>query len=159
SLPSSGGSWAAPGREAAMAGLDSIDHIVVLMLENRSFDHMLGFLKRENARIEGLTGAETIPSAPGSPASHPVRVSDDAPAINAGPDPGHAIGDVREQIYGGPGADFPVTGSNDGFVVNYARRTDIPADADAIMRCFAPHDVPALATLARQFALCDGWFS
>ena len=142
-----------------MAGLDSIDHIVVLMLENRSFDHMLGFLKREDARIDGLSGGETIPSAPGSPGSHLVQVSDDALAVNPGPDPGHAIGDVREQIYGGPGADFPSTGANDGFVVNYARRTAVPADADAIMRCFAPEHVPALATLARQFALCDGWFS
>ena len=139
-----------------MAGLDNIDHIVVLMLENRSFDHMLGFLKRDDPRIDGLNGEETIPSAPGSPMSHPVRVSDDAASINAGPDPGHDIGDVREQLYGAPGADFPPTGGNDGFVVNYARRTD---DADRIMQCFTPGQVPVLSTLARQFAVCDGWFS
>src|SRR5262249_46448539 len=136
-----------------------IDHIVVLMLENRSFDHMLGFLKRDDPRIDGLNGDEAIPSAPGSPTSRPVRVSDDAAPINAGPDPGHDIGDVREQIYGAPGADFPSIGDNDGFVVNYARRTEGPDDADAIVQCFAPDQVPALSTLARQFALCDGWFS
>src|SRR5678815_3696103 len=121
-----------------MAGLDNIDRIVVLMLENRSFDHMLGFLKRDDPRIDGLNGEETIPSAPDSPMSHPVRVSDDAAYINAGPDPGHDIGDVREQLYGTPGADFPPTGGNDGFVVSYARRTD---DADRIMQCFTPGHV------------------
>jgi phospholipase C len=142
-----------------MAGLENIDHIVVLMLENRSFDHMLGFLKRDDPRIDGLNGAETIPSAPGAPTSHPVGVSAVAAPINAGPDPGHDIGDVREQIYGAPGADFPPAGDNDGFVVNYARRTERPDDADAIMQCFAPDHVPVLSTLARQFALCDGWFA
>ena len=41
---------AAPGRvkvkiDDAVAALDRIDHIVVLMMENRSFDHMLGYLR------------------------------------------------------------------------------------------------------------------
>ena len=33
-----------------------IKHFVVLMMENRSFDHMLGWLKRLNSQIDGLTG-------------------------------------------------------------------------------------------------------
>ena len=37
-------------------GLDKLKHIVVLMMENRSFDHMLGGLKAQDPRIEGLTG-------------------------------------------------------------------------------------------------------
>ena len=40
-------------------GLDSLKHIVVLMMENRSFDHTLGVLKQQDARIDGLTGTET----------------------------------------------------------------------------------------------------
>src|SRR5437867_9674772 len=40
-----------------IANLDKIEHIVVLMMENRSFDHMLGYLKLELGRqdVEGLT--------------------------------------------------------------------------------------------------------
>ena len=42
-----------------MTGLATIDHIVVLLLENRSFDHMLGYLHL-NGRVDvdGLTGRE-----------------------------------------------------------------------------------------------------
>jgi phospholipase C len=35
------------------AGLDKLKHIVVLMMENRSFDHMLGSLKAKNPGING----------------------------------------------------------------------------------------------------------
>jgi phospholipase C len=35
-----------------MANLDKVEHIVVLMLENRSFDHMLGYLSFEGARSD-----------------------------------------------------------------------------------------------------------
>ncbi len=36
-------------------GLDNLKHIVVLMMENRSFDHMLGSLKAVDPRIDGIT--------------------------------------------------------------------------------------------------------
>ena len=39
-------------------GLDNLKHIVVLMMENRSFDHMLGGLKKKFPKINGLTGNE-----------------------------------------------------------------------------------------------------
>jgi hypothetical protein len=41
---------------AASNGLERIEHIVVLMLENRSFDHMLGYLSLEGGRdeVDGL---------------------------------------------------------------------------------------------------------
>ena len=43
-------------------GLDSLKHVVVLMMENRSFDHLLGSLKAVDPRIDGLTGDEAIPT-------------------------------------------------------------------------------------------------
>ena len=46
-------------------GLDALQHIVVLMMENRSFDHMLGGLKKTNPRINGLNGNESNPDATG----------------------------------------------------------------------------------------------
>ena len=41
------------------AGLQNLKHIVVVMMENRSFDHMLGALKAEDPRIDGLSGTES----------------------------------------------------------------------------------------------------
>jgi phospholipase C len=43
------------------AGLDALKHVVVLMMENRSFDHKLGALHAENPLINGLTGLESNP--------------------------------------------------------------------------------------------------
>jgi phospholipase C len=42
--------------DSGSANLEKVDQIVVLMLENRSFDHMLGYLSLEGGRgdIDGL---------------------------------------------------------------------------------------------------------
>ena len=45
-------------RRNHVEGLDGLKHIVVLMMENRSFDHMLGFLKKTYPKIKGLTGED-----------------------------------------------------------------------------------------------------
>jgi phospholipase C len=54
--------------------LSSVEHVVLLMLENRSFDHMLGFLYADSGNkspsgqaFEGLTGSESNPDANGKP--------------------------------------------------------------------------------------------
>jgi phospholipase C len=56
--------------------LAKIKHVVILMLENRSFDHLLGLFKAQGIKpaVDGLTGIETIPTAP-STGSSPVTVS------------------------------------------------------------------------------------
>jgi len=53
-------------------GLSSVEHVVLLMLENRSFDHMLGYLYADAGnvspaghRYEGLTGSESNPDEDG----------------------------------------------------------------------------------------------
>src|SRR5579859_3346504 len=95
-----------------------IDHVVVLMLENRSFDHMLGFLKSPDYPIDGLTGDETNPSSDGGP---DVRVSRDAEAAgDLNPDPAHDFDAVSEQLFG---TRTPLAGAlpaMKGFVRNYA---------------------------------------
>ena len=60
-----GGSQIDPFPENAQPPLDpgllsNIDHIVVLMMENRSFDHMLGYLSKDGGRddVDGLRGEE-----------------------------------------------------------------------------------------------------
>jgi len=49
-------------------GLDKLKHIVVLMMENRSFDHMLGALKATDPRIDGLDGTQFNPDTTGAAA-------------------------------------------------------------------------------------------
>ena len=51
-----------------------IEHLVVLMMENRSFDHMFGFMKDASWPIDGLNGNETNPDDDGVP----VEVTRDA---------------------------------------------------------------------------------
>src|SRR5258708_11505141 len=46
-------------------GLDKLKHIVVLMMENRSFNHMLGYLKPDWPDLDGLNGNETNPDTAG----------------------------------------------------------------------------------------------
>ena len=141
-----------------MAGLDDVQHIVVLMLENRSFDHMCGFLKRRMPALDGLTGTESNPRDPAAGPGNLVQVSNDAPA-RAPFDPGHALGDVSQQLYGHVEPTFPPNGANNGFVANYRRYVASAGDADGIMRCFAPENLPVLTTLMQEFAVCDRWFS
>jgi phospholipase C len=59
-----------------------IKNVVVVMMENHSFDHMLGFLKRLNPEIDGLDGTETNPINVTDPAAGVYRVSDQAPFVS-----------------------------------------------------------------------------
>lgn len=46
-----------------------------------------------------------------------------------------------------------------GFIKEYADRSDSADDGASIMKCFAPEHVPVLANLSMEFALFDGWFA
>jgi phospholipase C len=147
-----------------------IEHVFVLMLENRSFDHLFGFAglqgvdarTGEPTRAEGLTGDEWN----ALPSGERVTVSPGADFILP-VDPGHDFGDVLEQLcghgaaYPGPGGDYPPIDLS-GFASSLAAhvaRTRAPAEPSAAMRGFRPDRLPVLTTLAREFAVCDHWFS
>jgi phospholipase C len=135
-----------------------IHHIVVLMMENRSFDHMLGYLKRPDYDIDGLTGTESNPIDPQHPANR-VTVSNDAGDILA-PDPGNSFQDVNVQLFNQPSGPPPVGPANEGFVFSYSQQSGVtPATASTIMKCFDASRLPVLTTLAQEFAVCDRWFS
>jgi phospholipase C len=135
----------------------NIQTVVVLMLENRGFDHMLGFLKTTDPDIDGLTGNESNPSNPLTATDH-TTVSPTAEFVLR-PDPGHSVTDTIVQLFsresGPPAAGAP----NAGFIWSYSHQKPAPVDPTSIMKCFAPEDLPVLTTLARSFALCDAWFS
>jgi phospholipase C len=53
--------------DKTLPGIQRLQHVVVLMMENRSFDHMLGALQSVNPDIDGLKGDETNPDTTGTP--------------------------------------------------------------------------------------------
>ena len=139
------------------AGLDNLKHIVVLMMENRSFDHMLGFAATPNWQIDGLSGQTNLDSANGV-----AQVSDDANyAGDLTPDPGHAGFDTLTQLYGDPTTPVTQEPVMSGFVKSYEGKTGTgnPQDAHRIMKCFSAQNLPVLTRLAQQFCVCDRWFS
>src|ERR1035437_3407925 len=92
-------------------------HLVVLMLENRSFDHMLGLLKNPAYDIEGLNGTET--NAPAIAGAPPVPVTPDARTVHdLNPDPGHDFLNVNVQIFGNA-AGTQTGPTMQGFVQDY----------------------------------------
>ena len=141
-----------------------IKHIFVLMLENRSFDHMLGFsgITGTDARtgqptkIDGLAGSESNLFQ-----GQTFTVTTGAADV-MGSGPGHDFTDVLEQLCGA-GAKYPKGGAyppidNSGFVSSYAKAAG-PGRAGEVMKCFAPESLPVLNALAREFVVCDRWFS
>lgn len=140
----------------ASAADPKIKHIVVLMQENRSFDHLMGFLKRLNPEINGLTGNETQPLDANDPNSPVFTVSDDSGYVTD-PDPGHSVYDVTEQAFGAPDGDDTVyPPPMNGFVQNYEKRN--PGAGHEIMRCFSPEALPVSTKLATEFAIIDDWY-
>jgi metacaspase-1 len=121
-----------------------IEHVVVLMLENRSFDHMLGYLRvKKRLAIDGLTGAETNPDPDGNPVTVKPLATTLFPT-----DLGHSPADVRAQLDNG----------NQGFVKNYALQKDT-RDPTLVMGYHDDTHVWAYDTLATGFAVCDRWFA
>lgn len=141
-----------------------IQHVFVLMLENRSFDHLLGFsgitgtdaASGEPTSIVGLTGTESNSwNGTSYPVTHPADWT--MPV-----DPPHELPNVVVQL-AGEGATYPAHGpyppvNNSGFVDAYAAAGG-QANPGEVMKCFAPDQLPVLTALAAEFAVCDGWYS
>lgn len=140
-----------------------IEHVVVLMLENRSFDCMLGRLYPKSGRFDGLDGTESNCWHKPDGSEEEFRVWN-SPLIKPesacipDPDPGELFTDMNMQIFGLNAADGAPP-SMSGFVDNYVRqpRNDAPPDPAAVMHYFAPEQVPVLSRLARAFGVSDQW--
>ncbi len=129
------------------------------MLENRSFDHLLGYLRQPGYEIDGVMGVEYNFVNPADPNSAKVLISDDAPFVpDLNPSPGHDVRDVAIQMYGTPTPSGEP--NNAGFAYDYGTITGVgQARAGEVMRCFRPQNLPVIATLAKSFAICDKWHS
>jgi phospholipase C len=130
--------------------------VVVLVMENRSFDHMFGFMKRLNPEIDGLTGKENNPLSLSNPAAGVVTVSDKAPFVDPA-DPGHSYQDIAVQIFGSTTNTTANPPPMNGFAAN---AESIQAGlSTTIMSAFAPEHIPVHSALVQEFAIVDRWFA
>jgi phospholipase C len=137
-------------------GLNNLKHIVVLMLENRSFDHMLGWLQSPQYQIDGIDGTQFNRDSTGEP----IRVTNDAEySGDYDPDVAHDFDDVTEQIFGTKTPAAGAQPSMSGFVTNYGAVSGSVSNSHRVMKCFQPGKIPVLTTLAQNYALCTRWFS
>ena len=158
--------------------LSKVNHIVVVMLENRSFDHMLGFLYQSSNNVsplgqpfEGLTGKETNLDANGKPATvFPIQPTDPNAYLRPGANPGEGYLNTNSQLFSQQDAPVPVTpASNNGFLTNFAYtlgweskepgQVVAGTQASQIMGMYTPATLPVLSKLASGYAVCDQWYA
>jgi phospholipase C len=127
---------------------DPIKHVVVLMLENHSFDQMLGCMKQVYPHLEGVD-----PAKPNENRDYDGQVYTQTATTERQMllDPHHEVDHVAVQLQD----------NNSGFVKDFSH--SYPAST-ALARQFImshyPLDfLPALHSLAREFTICDHWFS
>jgi phospholipase C len=161
-----------PATTAASVGpgaLPPIDCVVVLMQENRAFDHLFGQWPGAAGIESGSYSNRPNPSLPAGPGN--LAISTGQPAqftVAQGQGPGHSLDDTNVQLFTSkivaPGTALkPV--NDRGFVQDYLRALAMDgvrgaaADASAVMQTFRPGELPALSALATNFVLCDQWFA
>jgi phospholipase C len=138
------------------AGLDNLKHIVVLMMENRSFDHMLGGLMAQDKRIDGLDGTQWNPDT--TDARITVQPMAEYQA-QLQPDPDHHFPGVDLQIFGGVPPGPGRVANMQGFIKSYYQQQQNVDHSHNIMYYFTPDKLPVITRLAKQFALFNGWFA
>ena len=126
---------------------DPIQHVVVLVLENQSFDRLVGL-------TPGVDGVNPLALRSNPDTLHhtqvqqnPAATATDYKPAHMDHDPKHDYQDVRQQIGSG------CAGFVDNFLHNYPK-----GNPREIMAYYDAGYLPTLNTLARQFVICDRWF-
>jgi len=156
-------------------GIGTIEHFVVVMMENRSFDNLLGWLYEDAANsppqnipaqspptFDGLRAGTYSNMLDGVrvDASHPPNgwPPQNDPNVVPTPDPHEEFDHIGRQLFG----IFPPAAGKEpdmsGFLADYATTADA-AVANQIMQSFGPADAGVVNALARSFAVCDRWFA
>jgi phospholipase C len=153
--------------------LTGVEHTVVVMLENRSLDNMLGTLYANGSRparvlpdgsssaFDGLRPGLTNPSNPafftgGAPDDVAVRDTVESSTV-PDPDPEETFTNVSFQLFGAETPNANPRWPMQGFRVNYAKTG--ASNPDQIMQCHSTAQVPILAALASNYAVSDAWFA
>jgi phospholipase C len=111
-----------------------LDHVVVVMMENRSFDHLLGWLPGADGRQAGLA----YPGLDGS--THPTHHLTDFQGCGFA-DPDHSYEGARAEYNEGRCNGWLFV--NDAYSIGYYQRGDLPF----------------LGRAALAWTTCDRWFS
>jgi phospholipase C len=152
-----------------IAKFQGIKRFVVLMLENRSFDHLFGYLTTStNPKVMGLSGNESNQKDPNTPGGPAIKVGR-ATSFVMTFDPAHEYYDVQVQLYGPlkgtdpslpPIANIPQDlAPMSGFIASATQAVDFSGDENLVMQCFQQDQLPVLTTLATEFALFNFWYS
>ena len=134
--------------DESIATLDEIEHIVVLMLENRSFDHMLGYLSLEpgGPDVDGLQAGMANEYAGHS---YPIFKLEKT-----------AFRKVQDPCHSGECVDRQVAGGSGGFAADYIETRADPASSEpvVVMGYYDGEQLPVYDFLAKRFCVCDRWF-
>jgi phospholipase C len=140
-----------------MAKLDQINTIVIVMMENRSFDHVLGYLRMpeygNRKDIEGLDEPTDNPKYANfldAQAYQPFEFKDEQ-FLHDLPHGRNAVATQLAESAGVP--------TMSGFVQAYKDFTGSVVNASPPMGFLAPKDVPISNFFAEQYMVCDHWFS
>ena len=129
-----------------------IKTIVVLVMENRSFDHMLGWMKKLNPEINGVTGSEWNALSVTDPNSKRIYFNNQSRYVD--PDPGHSFQAIREQVFGSDDTSANPPPMN-GFVQQAFSMDNTTTMSQDVMNGFDPDTVPVYKALVSQFAVFD----
>ena len=137
-----------------MAGDDHIKHVVLLMLENRSFDQVLGCFQRKYPDLEGIDPNIELGGRRYNADSRGTKYYQQPGATKqTSHDPRHEVCHVAVQMKNG----------NTGFVLDYEKDGAAPAELQQVMSYYdyvGDRDLlPASHALADNFTICDRWFS
>ena len=137
--------------------LDQVKTVILVMMENRSFDHMLGHLSLENPglEVEGLRNEDMERySNDYNSALYPVYpLANDQPLEGDLP---HEYDGVDAQMQWNK---VTKAFTMHGFVEAYAKSGPMPNPQSIPMGYFPSNLVPITHFLARNFCTCDHWFS
>jgi phospholipase C len=137
----------------------AIGTIFVALMENRSFDHLLGYRAFDDPEVEGLSTEpawiERATNSFGGTLYPPFRLRDPYHRIDA--DPPHGRGAIETQMGPRTGDEFAMK----GFVESYTHAKPPPQVSSThpppVMGYFTAAEAPITDFLARNFAICDHW--
>ena len=141
---------------APFAAFDGkIEHFIVLMLENRSYDQMLGALPGDE--YDGVARGTSLPYRARDGSAAWVPVEHGAPPDRFAPDPGHGFGAVDAQIHGeGPDRAADMGGFVRRFVADHPRASRTKIERYATL--YGEGHLPVLQRLALEYGVCTHWF-
>jgi phospholipase C len=129
-------------RSGSAQGLPSpqasgIEHVIVVTMENRSFDHFLGWVPGADGKQAGLSFTDK------NGAVHATYSLGNDYTGCGHPDPDHSYNNSRVAYDGGKMDGFLRAGSNDVFAIGY----------------YPEGTLPFYTALARSYLVCDRWFA